>query len=103
VSLVAVIAGVAGLRLGGFAVMAMAVNHPPAIVALYAVLVATIGLGAVMIWRGRPLDLDEKMQLATKSLAALAKPEHIAAAGRMLLPFHGLLRRFSGSAASGER
>jgi lipopolysaccharide export system permease protein len=103
VSLVAVIAGVAGLRLGGFAVMAMAVNHPPAIVALYAALVATIGLGAVLIWRGRPLDLDEKMQLATSSLAALVRPEHIAAAGRMLLPFHGLLRRFSGSVASGER
>jgi lipopolysaccharide export system permease protein len=103
VSLIAVIAGVAGLRLGGFAVMAMAVNHPPAIVALYAVLVATIALGAIMIWRGRALDLDEKMQLATKSLAALVKPAHIAAAGRMLLPFHGLLRRFSGSVASGER
>jgi lipopolysaccharide export system permease protein len=103
VSLVAVIAGVAGLRLGGFAVMAMAVNHPPAIVALYAALVATIALGAVVIWRGRPLDLDEKMQLATSSLAGLVKPEYIAAAGRLLLPFHGLFRRFSGSVASGER
>ena len=29
--------------------------------------------------------------------------EQIAAASRMLLPFHGLLRRFGGSVASGER
>jgi len=103
VSLVAVIAGVAGLRLGGFAVMVMAVTHPPAIVALYAVLAATLVLGGLVIWRGRPLDLDEKMQLATTSLASLIKPEQFAAASRMLLPFHGLLRRFGGSVASGER
>ena len=61
VSLVAVIVGVAGLRLGGFAVMAMAVNHPPVVIALYAALAATLVLGAIVIWRGRPLDLDENM------------------------------------------
>jgi lipopolysaccharide export system permease protein len=99
VSLLAVIAGVAGLRLGGFAVMAMAVNHPPAIIGLYAALGATLVLGGVLIWRGRALDLDEKMQLATKSLAPLIRPEHFAAISRMLLPFHGLLRRFGGSVA----
>jgi lipopolysaccharide export system permease protein len=101
VSLVAVIVGVAGLRLGGFAAMAMAVNHPPAIVGLYAAIVATLGLGGLVIWRGRPLDLDEKMQLATQSLAQLFALEHLAAASRMLLP--GRLRRFGGSVASGKR
>jgi lipopolysaccharide export system permease protein len=103
VSLVAVIAGVAGLRLGGFAVMATAANFPPAMIGLYAALAATFILGGVVIWRGRPLDLDEKMQLATKSLAPLIRFEHFAAASRMLLPIHGLLRRFGGSVASGER
>jgi lipopolysaccharide export system permease protein len=102
-SVVAVIAGVAALRLGGFAVMAMAVNHPPVIIGLYAALAATLVLGGILIWRGRAIDLDEKMQLATKSLASLIRLEQFAAASRMLLPFHGLLRRFGGSAASGER
>jgi hypothetical protein len=41
------------------------------------------------------------MQLAAKSLAPVG--EHLAAAIRMLLPFHGLRRRFGGSAASGKR
>jgi lipopolysaccharide export system permease protein len=103
VSLIAVIAGVAGLRLGGFAVMVMAATHPPAIIALYGALVATLVLGGVVIWRGRALDLDEKMQLATVSLASLMRLEQFATASRMLLPFHGLLRRFGGSVASGER
>jgi lipopolysaccharide export system permease protein len=99
VSLIAVIAGVAGLRLGGFAAMAMAVNHAPAIVGLYAALAVTLVLGGVLIWRGRALDLDERMQLATKSLAPLIGLEHFVATSRVLLPFHGLLRRFGGSAA----
>jgi lipopolysaccharide export system permease protein len=103
VSLVAVIAGVSGLRLGGFAVMATAVSYPPAVIGLYAAVAATLVLGGVLIWRGRPLDLDEKMQLATRSLSPLARLEHFAATSRILLPFHGLLRRFGGSVASGER
>jgi lipopolysaccharide export system permease protein len=93
VSLIAVIAGVAALRLGGFAVMAMTANHPPAIIGIYAAMAATLVLGSVLIWRGRALDLDEKMQLATKSLSSLAKLENFAPASRMLLPFQGLLRR----------
>jgi lipopolysaccharide export system permease protein len=101
-SLVAVIVGVAALRLGGFAVMAMAVNHPPVIIALYAALAATLVLGGILIWRGRALDLDENMQIVTKSLTPLFRLEHFAAAIRMLLPFHGLRRRFGGSAASGK-
>jgi lipopolysaccharide export system permease protein len=103
VSVVAVIAGVAALRLGGFAVMAMAVSHPPVLIGLYAALAATFVLGGIMIWRGQTLDLDEKMQLATKSLASLIRFDPFATASRMLLPFHGLLRRFGGSVASGER
>ena len=102
-SLVAVIVGVAALRLGGFAVMAMAVNHPPVIIGLYAALAVTLVLGGVLIWRGRALELDENMQLMTKSLAPLFRLEHFAGAIRMLLPFHGLRRRFGGSAASGKR
>ena len=103
VSVVAVIVGVAALRLGGFAVMVMAVTHPLVVFALYAALAATLLLGGIVIWRGRPLDLDENMKVVTKSLLPLVRLEHLAAASRMLLPFHGLLRRFGGSAASGKR
>jgi lipopolysaccharide export system permease protein len=103
VSLVAVVVGVAALRLGGFAVMAMAVNHAPVIIGLYVALAATLIFGGMLIWRGRAVDLDENMRLVTKSLVPLFRLEHFAAASRMLLPFHGLRRRFGGSAASGER
>jgi lipopolysaccharide export system permease protein len=103
VSVVAVIVGVAALRLGGFAVMVMAVTHPLVVFALYAALAATLLLGGIVIWRGRPLDLDENMKVVTKSLLPLVRLEHLAATSRMLLPFHGLLRRFGGTAASGKR
>jgi hypothetical protein len=81
----------------------MAVNHPPVIIGLYAALAATLILGGMLIWRGRAVDLDENMRLVAKSLVPLFRLEHFASASRMLLPFHGLRRRFGGSAASGER
>jgi hypothetical protein len=95
VSLVAVIVGVAGLRLGGFAAMVMAVNFPPALIVLYAAIAATIGFGTFLIWRGQPLEIDEKVALATKALGGLLRAEHFAAGQRLLLPVTGLLRRFS--------
>ena len=101
-SLVAVIVGVAGLRLGGFAAMVMAVNFPPALMALYAAIAATIGFGGYLIWRGQPLEIDEKVAFGAKALGALVRLEHFAAGYRILLPIHGFLRRF-GSAASGDR
>jgi lipopolysaccharide export system permease protein len=103
VSLIAVIAGVAALRLGGFAAMVVAVSFPPAIIALYAAVAATLGFGTFLIWRGRPLELDEKVNVGAKALGALVRLENFTAANRMLLPLHGLLRRFSGSFASGDR
>jgi lipopolysaccharide export system permease protein len=103
VSLFAVIAGVAALRLGGFAAMVVAVSFPPAIIALYVAVVATLGFGSFLIWRGRPLELDEKVNVGAKALGALVRLENFAAANRMLLPIHGLLRRFSASLASGDR
>jgi lipopolysaccharide export system permease protein len=102
-SLVAVIGGVAGLRLGGFAAMVMAVNFPPALAALYAAIAATLGFGTFLIWRGQPLEIDEKVALGTKALGSLLSGENFAAGHRLLLPVTGLLRRFSGSTASTDR
>jgi lipopolysaccharide export system permease protein len=102
VSLVAVIAGVSGLRLSGFAAMVMAVNFPPALIGLYAALAATLGYGGFLIWHGRALELDEKVNLGAKALGALLRLEHFPAGHQIRLPFHSLLRRLGSSAASGD-
>jgi lipopolysaccharide export system permease protein len=103
VSLVAVIAAVAALRLGGFAAMVVAVNFPPALIGLYAALAATLGFGGYLIWRGKALELDEKVNFGAKALGALVRLEHFTAGHRFLMPIHGLLRRFGISTASGDR
>jgi lipopolysaccharide export system permease protein len=103
VSLVAVIAGVAALRLGGFAAMVVAVNFPPALIGLYAAIAATLGFGGYLIWRGKPLELDEKFNFGARALGALVRLEHLTAGYRVLLPIHGILRRLGSSAATGDR
>jgi hypothetical protein len=81
----------------------MAVNFPPALAALYAAIAATLGFGTFLIWRGQPLEIDEKVALGTKALGSLFSGENFAAGHRLLLPVTGLLRRFSGSTASTDR
>jgi lipopolysaccharide export system permease protein len=102
VSLVAVIAGVAALRLGGFAAMVVAVNFPLALIALYAAIALIFGFGGFLIWRGRALELDEKLNFGAMAKGAMVRLEHFVAGYRILLPIHGFLRRL-GSAASGDR
>src|SRR5580658_1246645 len=85
-SLVAVIVGVAGLRLGGFAAMVMAVNFPPALAALYAAIAATLGFGTFLIWRGQSLAIDEKVALATKALSGFLRIENLWTKGRPVPP-----------------
>jgi hypothetical protein len=80
----------------------VAVNFPPALIGLYAALALTFGLGGFLIWRGRALELDEKLNFGAKALGAMVRLEHFAAGSRILLPIHGLLRRL-GNAASGDR
>jgi lipopolysaccharide export system permease protein len=63
VSSFAVIAGVAGLRLGGFAGTAAAVSAPSLLAVVYALIVLSISAGAWIIWRGVPVDLDEKLNV----------------------------------------
>src|SRR5262249_47532290 len=56
VSMFAVILGVAGVRLGGFAGTAMAVNQPGVLFGIYGVLFLLTAWGVFVVWRGVPLD-----------------------------------------------
>ena len=82
--------------------MVVAVNFPPALLALYAAIALTFGFGGFLIWRGRALELDEKLDFGAMARSAMGRLEHFAAGYRILLPIHGFLRRL-GSAASGDR
>ncbi len=93
VSVVAVIAGVAGLRLGGFAGAAMATNTPTALYFIYALILLTIAGGSYVIWRGIALDLDDKVNLDIVAHAVLSYLERTAARFNIRLPLTNLLRR----------
>ena len=96
-SMLAVVAGVAALRLGGFAGTAMAVNTPGALAVVYAMIVVSTGLGAFVVWRGIPLDLDEKLNFGLAARAGLARLDRFAARFNIRLPNLDLLRRFGNS------
>jgi lipopolysaccharide export system permease protein len=63
VSTFAVIGAVAGLRLGGFAGTAIAVSTPATLIVVYGMIAFSIGLGGYVIWRGHPIDIDEKLNV----------------------------------------
>jgi lipopolysaccharide export system permease protein len=71
VSMVAVIAAVGTLRLGGFAGTAIAVTTPAMLVVVYAMVALVIGLGGYVIWRGIPIDLDEKLGLGVMARSGM--------------------------------
>jgi lipopolysaccharide export system permease protein len=64
VSMFAVIAAVATLRLGGFAGTAAAASTPAMLGVVYAMIGLTIALGGYIIWRGVPVDIDEKLNVS---------------------------------------
>jgi hypothetical protein len=66
--------------------MVVAVNFPPALAALYAAIAAILGFGTYLIWRGQPLEIDEKVALGTKALSGLLHIENLWAKGRPLSP-----------------
>jgi hypothetical protein len=93
----AVIAAVATLRLGGFAGTAIAVTTPAMLVVVYSMIALAIGLGGFVIWRGIPIDLDEKLDLGVVARAGLVRLDRIAARFHMRLPTRDLLRRLDHS------
>jgi lipopolysaccharide export system permease protein len=79
VSMFAVITAVAVLRLGGFAGTAIAVSTPAMLAVVYAMIALAIGLGSYVIWRGIPIDLDEKLNVGIMVRASVSVIERIAA------------------------
>jgi lipopolysaccharide export system permease protein len=86
VSMFAVIAAVAGLRLGGFAGTAIAVGTPAVLAVVYAMIAFSIGLGSYVIWRGIPADLDEKLNVTAITQGAINAVERVAARFNIRLP-----------------
>ena len=97
VSMFAVIAAVSVLRLGGFAGTAVAVTAPAMLAVVYAMIAAAIGIGGFVIWRGIPIDLDEKLDFATAARAGLVRLERIAARFNIRLPTQSIWQRLENS------
>ncbi len=97
VSMSAVIAAVATLRLGGFAGTAIAVTTPAILAVVYAMILAAIGLGGFVIWRGIPIDLDEKLDLGVMARAGVVRLDRIAGRFNIRLPTRSILRRLEHS------
>jgi len=97
VSMFAVIAAVATLRLGGFAGSAIAVTTPAVLAVVYAMILGAIGLGSYVIWRGIPIDLDEKLDLGAMARAGVVRLDRIAGRFHIRLPTRSILRRLEGA------
>jgi len=97
VSMFAVIAAVATLRLGGFAGTAIAVTTPAMLVVVYSMIALAIGLGGFVIWRGIPIDLDEKLDFGVMARASLVRLDRMAGRFNIRLPTRDILRRLDHS------
>jgi lipopolysaccharide export system permease protein len=86
VSMFAVIAAVAGLRLGGFAGTTIAVGTPAMLAVVYAMIAFSIGLGSYVIWRGIPVDLEERLNVTAITQGAINAVERVAARFNIRLP-----------------
>ncbi|HMA70057.1 MAG TPA: LPS export ABC transporter permease LptF [Xanthobacteraceae bacterium] len=97
VSMFAVIAAVSVLRLGGFAGTAIAVTTPAMLAVVYAMILGAVVSGGFVIWRGIPIDLDEKLDFGVAARAGVLRLERIAARFHVRLPTNGILRRLDHS------
>jgi lipopolysaccharide export system permease protein len=93
VSVFVVTTALAGLRLAGFAGIATAYNLPDAIFVVYGLIAAAIAFGAFVVWRGVPLDIDEKIDLRAATQRGLDRLERLAARFNIRLPAAEMLRR----------
>jgi len=97
VSMFVVIAAVSVLRLGGFAGTAIAATTPAILAVVYVMIAAAIGIGGFVIWRGIPIDLDEKLDFGAMARAGLVRLDRIATRLHLRLPTQDILRRFENS------
>lgn len=93
VSMFAVIAAVSVLRLGGFAGTAIAVSTPAMLAVVYAMIATAMGVGGFVIWRGIPIDLDEKLDFELMARSGLVRIDRVAARFHIRSPTQGILRR----------
>lgn len=78
VSSFAVIAAVGTLRLIGFAGVVIAVGTPSVLIVVYAMIALSIGVGIYVIWRGIPIDIDEKLNVTAMVQSATSFAERVA-------------------------
>ena len=97
VSMFVVIAAVSVLRLGGFAGTAIAASTPAMLAVVYVMIAAAIGIGGFVIWRGIPIDLDEKLDFGAIARFGLVRLDRIATRLHLRLPTQDILRRFDNS------
>jgi len=97
VSMFAVIAAVSVLRLGGFAGTAIAVTTPAMLAVVYAMIAAAIGIGGFVIWRGIPIDLDEKLDFGAMARTGVVRLDRVAGRFNVRLPTRDILRRLENS------
>jgi hypothetical protein len=57
----------------------------------------TVAFGTVIVWRGIPLDLDDKLNLGSAARSGLLRLERVAARLNIRLPAAELLRRLERS------
>jgi hypothetical protein len=60
-------------------------------------IVVSMGLGAFVVWRGIPLDLDEKLNFGLAARAGLVRLDRFAARFNIRLPNLDVLRRLGNS------
>jgi lipopolysaccharide export system permease protein len=95
ISLFAVIAAVAGLRLAGFAGTATAAKFPPSLFFIYGLIAILLASGGALVWRGIALDLDEKINVRESTQKALIGIERLAKRFNIRLPTRDLLTRLA--------
>jgi lipopolysaccharide export system permease protein len=97
VSLFAVGAAIAGLRLGGFAATAMSLHFPPALIGIYVAIVIATVLCAYVVWRGITIDIDEQINVRETAKSSLLWIERMAARFNLRLPTGAMLQRLENS------
>ena len=86
-------ATIAGLRLAGFAGIAMSFNVPSSLAMVYVLIVLAMVFGAFVVWRGVPLDIDEKIDIKAIAQRILDQLERLGAKFKIRVPAAEGLRR----------
>ena len=84
-------------RVRDFAAGVQTRTTPAVLAVVYAMILGSVALGGYVIWRGIPIDLDEKFNLNTMARASVVRLDRIAGRFNIRLPTRSILRRLDGS------